>query len=106
LLVADGGGDLDAFRAALKGGFADSTILQMHGQRMQETTSPRAAGFRFRSRISTTSWRKHAELGIELPLVKAIRDRFARLANDLGGGNLDHSALFMELLDLNGRPAS
>jgi 2-hydroxy-3-oxopropionate reductase len=37
LLVAEGGGDLDAFRAALKGGFADSTILQLHGQRMQES---------------------------------------------------------------------
>jgi 2-hydroxy-3-oxopropionate reductase len=106
LLVADGGGDLDAFRAALKGGFADSTILQMHGQRMQEHD------FAPRGRVSVqikdldNILAEAAELGLDLPLVKTVRDRFARLAGDLGGGDLDHSALFLELLDLNGRPAS
>ena len=43
------------------------------------------------------------ELGIKLPMVEAVRDRFVRLADELDGGNLDHSALFVELLDLNGR---
>jgi 2-hydroxy-3-oxopropionate reductase len=106
LLVADGGGDLDAFRAALKGGFADSTILQLHGQRMQNHD------FAPRGRVSVqikdldNILAEAAELGLDLPLVKAVRDRFARLAGDLGGGDLDHSALFLELLDLNGRPAS
>lgn len=106
LLVAEGGGDLEAFRAALKGGFADSTILQLHGQRMQEHD------FAPRGRVSVqikdldNIMAEASELGLDLPLVKAVRDRFARLAGDLGGGNLDHSALFLELLDLNGRPAS
>jgi 2-hydroxy-3-oxopropionate reductase len=106
LLVSEGGGDLDAFRAALAGGFADSTILQVHGQRMQ------ANDFAPRGRVSVqlkdlnNVLLEARELGIKLPLVEAIRDRFVRLANDLDGGNLDHSALFIELLDLNGRPSA
>lgn len=106
LLVAEGGGDLEAFRAALKGGFADSTILQLHGQRMQEHD------FAPRGRVSVqikdldNILAEAAELGLDLPLVKTVRDRFVRLAGDLGGGDLDHSALFLELLDLNGRPVS
>jgi len=36
LLAEKGGADPAALRAALKGGFADSTILQQHGARMSE----------------------------------------------------------------------
>lgn len=103
LLVSEGGGDLDAFRSALAGGFADSTILQVHGQRMQ------ANDFAPRGRVSVqikdldNVLLEASHLGIRLPMVEAVRDRFARLMNDLDGGDLDHSALFVELLDLNGR---
>ncbi|MEP3438581.1 MAG: NAD(P)-dependent oxidoreductase [Hoeflea sp.] len=103
LLVSEGGGDLEAFRTALTGGFADSTILQLHGARMQ------SGDFEPRGRVAVqikdldNVLIEARELGIRLPLVEAVRDRFARLADELGGGDLDHSALFVELLDLNGR---
>lgn len=103
LLVSEGGGDLDAFRAALAGGFADSTILQVHGQRMQ------THDFAPRGRVSVqikdldNVLSEARELGIKLPMVQAVRDRFVRLADELDGGNLDHAGLFVELLDLNGR---
>ena len=103
LLVSEGGGDLDAFRASLVGGFADSTILQVHGKRMQ------AHDFATRGRVSVqikdldNVLLEARALGIRLPMVEAVRDRFVRLATELDGGNLDHSALFVELLDLNGR---
>jgi len=103
LLVSEGGGDLDAFRAALAGGFADSTILQVHGQRMQ------SHDFAPRGRVSVqikdldNVLSEARELGINLPMVQAVRDRFVRLADELDGGNLDHAGLFVELLDLNGR---
>ncbi|MBC7282889.1 NAD(P)-dependent oxidoreductase [Hoeflea sp.] len=101
LLVSEGGGDLEAFRAALAGGFADSPILQLHGARMQ------SGGFEPGGRVLVqikdldNVLMEAGELGIRLPLVEAVRDRFVRLARDLGGGDLDHSALFLELLDLN-----
>lgn len=103
LLVSQGGGDLTAFRAALAGGFADSTILQVHGQRMQEDD------FAPRGRVSAqlkdldNVLIEAKALGIKLPMVEAVRNRFARLMNELDGGNLDHAALFVELLDINGR---
>jgi 2-hydroxy-3-oxopropionate reductase len=106
LLVSEGGGDLDAFRAALKDGFADSTILQLHGERMQ------TRDFAPRGRVSVqlkdldNVLSEAADLGIELPLVTAVRHRFARLAGDLGAADLDHSALFLELLELNGHAPS
>ncbi|MDF1608089.1 NAD(P)-dependent oxidoreductase [Hoeflea sp. YIM 152468] len=106
LLVSEGGGDLAAFRSALAGGFADSTILQLHGARMQ--THEYEPGGRVSVQIKDLDnvLAEAAELDISLPLVEALRDRFLRLATDLGGGNLDHSALFIELLELNGRPAT
>ena len=103
LLVSEGGGNLDAFRAALAGGFADSTILQVHGQRMQ------THDFTPRGRVSVqikdldNVLSEARELGIKLPMVQAVHDRFKRLADELDGGNLDHAGLFVELLDLNGR---
>ena len=103
LLVSEGGGDLDAFRAALAGGFADSTILQVHGKRMQEHD------FATRGRVSVqikdldNILAEARSLGITLPMVEAVRNRFVRLQAELDGGDLDHSALFIELLNLNGR---
>ena len=104
LLVSEGGGDLEAFRSALNGGFADSTILQLHGARMQ------SGDFEPRGRVLVqikdldNVLMEAREIGIRLPLVEAVRDRFVRLAENLGGGDLDHSALFLELLDLNNLP--
>ncbi|MEQ8481249.1 MAG: NAD(P)-dependent oxidoreductase [Hoeflea sp.] len=105
LLVSEGGGDLDAFRTALKGGFADSTILQQHGARME--AGDFAPGGRVNVQIKDLDniLAEADDLDIELPLVRTIRDRFVRLAGSLGGGDLDHSALFLELLDLNDRSA-
>ncbi|KGF67202.1 2-hydroxy-3-oxopropionate reductase, partial [Hoeflea sp. BAL378] len=103
LLVSEGGGDLGAFRAALAGGFADSTILQIHGARMQSGSYEPGGRVLVQIKDLDNVLSEARDLGIRLPLVEAVRDRFRRLADDLGGGDLDHSALFVELLDLNGR---
>ena len=103
LLVSEGGGDLAAFRSALSGGFADSTILQQHGARMQANDFE--PGGRVSSQIKDLDnvLAEASQLGIKLPMVQSVRDRFARLADHLDGGDLDHSALYLELLDLNDR---
>ena len=103
LLVSEGGGDLAAFRAALAGGFADSTILQLHGERMQSGKFEPGGRVSVQIKDLDNVLAEAKDLDIRLPLVEAIRDRFVRLADTLDGGNLDHSALFIELLDLNGR---
>ena len=54
--------------------------------------------------------REAEALGLKLPLVEALRERYKRLTGalahgDLDHGDLDHSALFLELLDRNERSA-
>ena len=42
-------------------------------------------------------------LNIDLPFSQSAHDRYSRLVKSLEGSELDHSALFLELLDINGR---
>ena len=42
-------------------------------------------------------------MNLVLPSARAIRDRFQRYVVELDGADRDHSGLFEELLDLNGR---
>lgn len=82
----------DRLREALKGGFADSRILDLHGQRM--ATGDFTPGGR------ATVQRKDMEqalalaeaLGLTLPATALNRDLYDRLIA-AGGGDLDHAAL-------------
>ncbi|MEM8578149.1 MAG: NAD(P)-dependent oxidoreductase [Pseudomonadota bacterium] len=98
LLLESGGADPAAVRAALRGGFADSTILQQHGQRM--STRDFTPGGPSAIQLKDMDNVLDAAEGLHLPLVQAIRDRYARYVHALGGGGKDHAGLFEELLDL------
>lgn len=102
LLMEKNGGDPAKLRDALKGGFADSTILQQHGERM--TTGNFVPGGLSRLQVkdldNALEVAKQADL--RLPITELTRDRFERLVNEFDGGDLDHSALYLELLDING----
>jgi 2-hydroxy-3-oxopropionate reductase len=39
---------------------------------------------------------------LKLPLSQQIQDRFIYLCNEMDGGDLDHSAIYLELLKRNG----
>ena len=105
LLIEAGGGDPAAVRDALKGGFADSTILQQHGGRM--STRNFVPGGLSSSQIKDLDniLEEADALGLMLPMTREVRHRFVRLVEELGGADLDHSALFLELLDRNGLSA-
>jgi 2-hydroxy-3-oxopropionate reductase len=102
LLVEKGGGDPAAVRAALKGGFADSVILQQHGERM--TAGRFEPGGRSKSQLKDilNALEEAGSLGLSLPLTEQMRDRFARFVHDLDGAEKDHSAIYLELLERNG----
>lgn len=102
LLARQGGADPAAIRDALKGGFADSTILQQHGERM--TTANFAPGGPSRLQVKDLDniMEEAAALNLRLPSTEAAQARFRRFVDDLDGAEKDHSGLWLELLDVNG----
>lgn len=100
LLLERGGADPTAVRAALKGGFADSTILQMHGTRMTDRNFE--PGGLSRLQLKDLDNVLSEAGGLSLPTVQAVRDRFERYVTDLDGAERDHAGLFEELLERNG----
>ena len=102
LLLQKGGADPAAVRAALKGGFVDSTILQQHGARM--TTGNFVPGGRSVSQLKDlNNVMAEAEgLGLTLPMIEGVRDRFTVFCDEMDGGEMDHSGLYLELMRRNG----
>lgn len=102
LLVEQGGADPAAVRAALKGGFADSTILQQHGARMSEGNFVPGGLTKFQVKDLDNLLAEAASLDLSLPVSQHIRDRFAHFSENMGGADQDHSGLYLELKSRNG----
>ncbi len=102
LLVERGGADPAAVRAALKGGFADSTILQQHGKRMTEGNFVPGGLSKFQVKDLDNTLAEAASLGLTLPETQAVRDRFVHFNEAMDGADQDHSGLYLELRQRNG----
>ncbi|WP_348773501.1 NAD(P)-dependent oxidoreductase [Litoreibacter halocynthiae] len=102
LLVQKGGADPAAVRAALKGGFADSTILQQHGERMTEGNFTPGGLSKFQLKDLDNLLNESGQLGLKLPVSEMTRDRFADFVENMDGADKDHSGLYLELLKRNG----
>jgi 3-hydroxyisobutyrate dehydrogenase-like beta-hydroxyacid dehydrogenase len=101
LLCEKGGADMRKVKEAITGGFADSRILQVHGQRMVERD------FVPRGRLSIQLMDMHnalataEEIGFDAPLTAYLEKLYAD-AVDHGLEDLDHAGLFVELASRNG----
>lgn len=102
LLLQQGGADPAAVRDALRGGFADSTILQQHGARMTEGNFVPGGLTKFQIKDLDNTLAEAESLSLTLPTVQAINDRFKELRDEMDGADMDHSALFLQLKALNG----
>ena len=102
LMLQNGGADPAAVRAALKGGFADSTILQLHGARMTTGDFTPGGLCTLQLKDLNNAVSEAESFGLILPTLINTRDRFQRLVTELDGAELDHSALYLELCDQNG----
>ena len=96
LLAERSGVDAAKVREALLGGFAGSKILEVHGQRMLDRSF--APGFRVRlhrkdARIVEEA---AAATGTPIPGFAVVAQQLQEALN-AGDGELDHSALFVEL---------
>lgn len=101
LLLQRGGADPAAVRDALKGGFADSTILQQHGERMTEGNFDPGGLSKFQLKDLDNLLGESGGLGLTLPVAQSVRDRFDHFVHQMDGADKDHSGLYLELLARN-----
>ena len=96
LLAQAGGADPAAVIEALKGGFADSPILQNHGKRMVEGNFKPGARSVIQLKDTRTASDLGAELGVIMPMTEQARETFSNLEEN-GRGDLDHNAAWLDL---------
>ena len=96
LLAERSGVDAAKVREALLGGFAGSKILEVHGQRMLDRSF--APGFRVRlhRKDARIVQEAAAATGTPIPAFAVVAEQLQE-AVSAGDGELDHSALFVEL---------
>ena len=96
VLSERGGADPAAVREALRGGFADSRILNEHGQRMLSRDFKPGGTVNNQIKDLDAAMAFAADTGMNLPILTMVRGLFERLRQN-SGGDLDHSALFLEI---------
>jgi 2-hydroxy-3-oxopropionate reductase len=101
LFASRGGADMGKVREAISGGFADSRILQVHGQRMVERDFAKRAAVTVQLKDMRNAMATAHETGFEAPITQLFTQLFEQ-ATEHGLGDLDHSALFVELASRNG----
>ena len=101
LLCAKGGADMAKVREAITGGFADSRILQLHGQRMVDRDFAPRAKIAVQLKDMRNALATAAELGFDAPITQLFERLYAQ-GLEHGLTDLDHSGLFVELARRNG----
>ncbi len=101
LLCAKGGADMAKVREAIVGGFAQSRILELHGQRMIERDFAPRARMTVQLKDMRNALDTAESLEFEAPITSLFEQLYAQ-AIDHGLSDLDHSGLFVELAQRNG----
>jgi 2-hydroxy-3-oxopropionate reductase len=101
LLCEKGGADMAKVKEAITGGFADSRILQVHGQRMVERDFTPYGRMSVQLKDLRNALATAEEIGFDAPVTRL----FEKLYSDgieHGLADLDHAGLFVELASRNG----
>ena len=98
-LAAKAGVDTGKVRQALLGGFAQSRILDVHGQRMLERNFKPGFRVRLHQKDLNIGLSTGKKLGVPLPATAIVQEAFTALQG-LGRGDQDHSSLVTLLEDL------
>ncbi|HSV79737.1 MAG TPA: NAD(P)-dependent oxidoreductase [Ramlibacter sp.] len=101
LLCAKGGADMAKVREAIAGGFADSRVLQLHGQRMVKREFTPGGRISIQLKDLKNALATAEEIGFEAPVTTLFAQLYGQ-AVDHGLADLDHSGLFVELAARNG----
>ena len=95
-LARAGGADPVRVREAIMGGFAKSRILELHGQRMNERRFEPGGTITNQVKDLDAVLDVAAAAGLSLPLSVRVHDLFGAMLES-GQGELDHSALILEI---------
>lgn len=104
VLVEAGGASREKFREAIRGGFAESRILELHGARMIARDFKPGGPSRLQLKDLDAVASMAEQYSLDLPLTERVRSEFSELVAR-GGGEQDHSALLLYLERLNGQTA-
>jgi len=96
LFASKAGADPAKVRTALMGGFADSRILQLHGERMIKRTFDPGFRIRLHQKDLNLALESARKMGLSLPNTATAQELFNSMAAH-GGSELDHSALVQAL---------
>ena len=100
LLCEKGGADMAKVREAISGGFADSRILQVHGQRMVERDFAPRARMTVQLKDMNNALATAREIGFDAPITSLFQKLYAD-GIEHGLADLDHAGLFVELARRN-----
>jgi 2-hydroxy-3-oxopropionate reductase len=101
LFTQRGGADMAKVKEAITGGFADSRILQVHGQRMVERDFAPRARMSIQLKDMRNALATADEIGFAAPITTLFEKLYAEGIEN-GLSDLDHSGLFVELASRNG----
>ncbi len=92
LFASKAGADPMKVRAALLGGFAQSRILELHGERMIKRTFNPGFRVRLHQKDLNIALQSARSMGLSLPNTATAQELFNALAAQ-GGSELDHSSI-------------
>ena len=101
LLCERGGADMAKVKQAISGGFADSRILQVHGQRMVERDFTPRARMSVQLKDLRNALATASETGFDAPITQLFEKLYSE-GIEHGLTDLDHAGLFVELARRNG----
>ncbi|WP_446699180.1 NAD(P)-dependent oxidoreductase, partial [Agrobacterium cavarae] len=102
MLVEAGGASREGFRNAIRGGFAESRILELHGERMVNRNFVPGGPSKFQLKDLNGVLATAKDLDLALPLTEEVTRAFDAFVGD-GGADIDHSGLLLHLERLNKR---
>lgn len=101
LLAERGGADPARVREALRGGFADSRILEVHGQRMVDRDFAKRGAVAVQLKDLRNALATGAELGFDAPITRLLEQLYESTAAH-GWADADQAGLWLELARRNG----
>jgi len=96
LFASKAGADPAKVRKALLGGFAQSRILELHGERMLNRSFDPGFRIRLQQKDLNLALQAARNLGLSLPNTSTAQELFNAVAAE-GGSDLDHSAIVLAL---------